>query len=60
MRRSDGARSWVFVINHSEKDVRLELAGTELISGVAVNGLLVAAGGVAVVRETTAPVGIGA
>ncbi len=60
VRRSDGTRNWVFVINHSEKDVRLELEGDELISGATVDGLLVAAGGVAVVRETTVPVGIGA
>ena len=59
VRRSDGARSWVFVINHSEKDVRLELAGDELISGATVDGLLVAAGGVAVVRQVTVPVGTG-
>lgn len=61
VRRSDGLREWVFVINHSAAEVTVdvsgvelsgvELTGVELISGVELDEpLIVAAGGVAVVR----------
>ena len=33
VRRSDGERSWLFVINHSDAQARLAVAGVELISG---------------------------
>jgi beta-galactosidase len=52
VRRSNGERSWLFVINHSEADARLTVDGLELITGEAVAGTLrVPAGSVAVVRE---------
>lgn len=51
VRRSDGHRSWIFVINHSRVDTRIEVAGLELISNAELDGTLtVASGGVAVVR----------
>ena len=60
VRRSDGERSWLFVINHSDADARLTVAGVELISGDTVDGTLrVPAGSVAVVREDPETVGLG-
>ncbi|WP_349899272.1 beta-galactosidase [Parafrigoribacterium soli] len=56
VRRADGASSWLFVINHSEQEARLETAGVELISAKEVDGtLIVPAGEVAVVRQTVGP-----
>jgi beta-galactosidase len=53
VRRSNGERSWLFVINHSAEDARLTTDGVELIGGVPVNGtLVVPAGKVAVVRQS--------
>jgi beta-galactosidase len=42
VRRSDGVRSWMFVLNHSDEavEVPLEGSGVELISGQAVEGSL--------------------
>jgi beta-galactosidase len=58
VRRSDGERSWLFVINHSAAEARLTVAGVELISGDTVAGTLrVPAGRVAVVRENPQSVG---
>jgi beta-galactosidase len=58
VRRSDGERSWLFVINHSAAEARLTVAGVELISGETVAGTLrVPAGRVAVVRENPQSVG---
>ncbi|MEO7007009.1 MAG: beta-galactosidase [Terrimesophilobacter sp.] len=60
VRRSNGESSWLFVINHSDVDARLPVAGLELISGVTVNGdLRVPAGRVAVVRESPESTGVG-
>jgi beta-galactosidase len=59
VRRSDGERSWLFVINHSAAEARLTVAGVELISGDTVAGTLrVPAGRVAVVRENPQSVGV--
>ena len=52
VRRSNGDRSWLFVINHSDDDAELAIDGVELISGASVEGtLVVPAGKVAVVRQ---------
>ncbi len=52
-RRASEEASWVFVINHTTAPATLELSGHELIADQAVTGqLTIAAGGVAVVRET--------
>lgn len=55
VRRSDGERSWLFVINHSEQEARVNTEGVELIAGTPINGtLVVPAGKVAVVRQSEA------
>ncbi len=55
VRRSDGIRSWVFVINHSSVEAQLEIAGVELISGAVIDNLLVVPPGrFAVVRQEDA------
>ena len=54
VRRSDGAQSWLFVLNHSEEAVEVPLgrAGVELISGQPVEkSVRVAPVGVAIIRE---------
>jgi beta-galactosidase len=52
VRRVGDESSWLFLVNHSAEDVDVATAGVELISGDRVAGsLVVAAGGVAVVRE---------
>ncbi|HKU12338.1 MAG TPA: beta-galactosidase [Sinomonas sp.] len=49
--RASSEGSWVFAINHSALSARLDVDGTELISGTSTDGgLTVPAGGVAVVR----------
>ncbi len=54
VRRSNGESSWLFVINHSDADVSVAASGHELIGDIAVtDSVVVPAGGVAVVRETT-------
>ncbi|MEU4714847.1 beta-galactosidase [Micromonospora purpureochromogenes] len=62
VRRRDGDRSWLFVINHTDAEVRLEVTGTELLGGARCTGeLRVPAGEVAVVREGHAgPLPLGA
>jgi beta-galactosidase len=51
-RHGEGGRSWLFVLNHSGAAAVVAAAGTELLSGRPVPGLLeVAPRGVAVVRE---------
>ncbi|HET9187222.1 MAG TPA: Beta-galactosidase C-terminal domain, partial [Acidothermaceae bacterium] len=51
-RRGDDA-SYLFVINHSQQDADVAVAGEELLTGRAVtDSLRVPAGGVAVVRES--------
>ncbi|MFC8620333.1 beta-galactosidase [Micromonospora purpureochromogenes] len=52
VRRRDGDRSWLFAINHTDAEVRLDVTGTELLGGARCTGeLRVPAGEVAVVRE---------
>lgn len=52
VRRRDGDRSWLFAINHTAAEVRLPVAGVELLTGVRCAGeLTLPAGDVAVVRE---------
>ncbi|MBQ1016548.1 beta-galactosidase [Micromonospora sp. D93] len=52
VRRRDGERTWLFIINHTEAEVRLPAAGVELLTGARCAGeLTVPAGEVAVVRE---------
>lgn len=54
-RTADDGRSWLFVLNHSDVEVRVPATGRELVTGVDGAGeLTVAAGAVAVVRETRA------
>jgi beta-galactosidase len=53
-RRAEGA-SYLFVINHTDREVDVPAAGVELLSGTPATGSVhVAAGGVAVVREADA------
>jgi beta-galactosidase len=53
-RRAEGA-SYLFVINHTDQEVEVPATGDELLSGTAAAKTVhVAAGGVAVVRETPA------
>jgi beta-galactosidase len=50
-RRGDGS-SYLFVINHTDREVQVPATGVELLSGAPTTGSVhVAAGGVAVVRE---------
>ncbi|WP_346535640.1 beta-galactosidase [Micromonospora sp. DPT] len=52
VRRRNGDRSWLFVVNHTDAEVRLDATGTELLGGARCTGeLRVPAGEVAVVRE---------
>jgi beta-galactosidase len=51
VRRRAGDVGYLFVINHTETEIEVDVTGTELLTGSAVSGLVVAAGGVAVVRE---------
>jgi beta-galactosidase len=51
-RRGDRA-SYLFLINHRDDDVRLDVSGHDLVGDAAVDGeLVLAAGGVAVLRES--------
>lgn len=51
-RRVGDDASWLFVINHGEDPAEVDVAGHDLVAGRDVDGdLVVAAGGVAVVRE---------
>jgi beta-galactosidase len=53
VRRTNGERSWLFVINHSGAEARIAVTGAELLSGESIAGTLrVPAGTVAVVRES--------
>ncbi|GFJ96199.1 hypothetical protein Prum_098410 [Phytohabitans rumicis] len=52
VRRSDGHRGYLFVVNHGTHDIEYAVTGQELVTGDAVDGLLrVPAGAVRVVRE---------
>ena len=54
-RRRDGERSWLFVVNHTDAEVVVDVTGHDLVAERGVGGtdepLRVAAGGCAVVRE---------
>jgi beta-galactosidase len=52
VRRRSGDAEFLFVINHTDTEIEVDVTGTELLTGTSVAGLAVAAGGVAVVRET--------
>ncbi|WP_061964803.1 beta-galactosidase [Demequina aurantiaca] len=55
VRRVGGEDSYLFVINHSRRDVNVSAKGTELISGVEADGVLVVPAGAArIVREESA------
>ncbi|TNH26981.1 beta-galactosidase [Micromonospora orduensis] len=55
VRRRDGERTWLFVLNHTGAEIRLPVAGVELLTGARCAGeLTVPAGEVAVVREDRA------
>jgi beta-galactosidase len=55
VRRTDGERDFLFVINHGQREIRYAVTGQELITGEPVRGLLRVGGGdVRVVREETA------
>ncbi|MGC5022621.1 beta-galactosidase [Micromonospora sp. DT47] len=57
VRRRRDDRSWLFVVNHTDTEVRLDVTGTELLDGARCAGdLVVPAGEVAVVREERAAV----
>ncbi|MEV6369625.1 beta-galactosidase [Micromonospora musae] len=52
VRRRDGGRSWLFVLNHTDDAARLSVTGVDLLTGLPCDGaLVVPAGEVAVVRE---------
>jgi len=52
VRRSDGRRGYLFVVNHGTGDAEYAATGQELVTGDAVNGLMrIPAGEVRVVRE---------
>lgn len=54
VKRSKAGTNWLFVINHGADDITVPVHGAELISGTAAAGaLVVAGGGVAVVRQTS-------
>lgn len=56
VRRAGADRSYVFVINHAEHELKHRVVGQELITGERVEDLLlVPAGSVRVVREDTTP-----
>lgn len=52
VRRQDGDRSWLFLLNHTDRAQRIPATGTDLITGATVDeAITVAAGDVAVLRE---------
>lgn len=56
VRRRSGEHSYLFAINHSDHDCRLEARGFELLTQTSVDGdLLVAGGDVRIVREHAVP-----
>ncbi len=55
VRRRDGDRSWLFLLNHTDRPQPVPAAGLDLITGRPVAATVtVAAGGVAVIRERPA------
>lgn len=56
VRRRGEGRSFLFVVNHSQSEASVEAIGTELFTGVSVEGeVTVPAGAVRIVREAGAP-----
>lgn len=54
VRRNAGENTYLFVINHSDQDCRVEAQGFELLTQTSADGILVVAGGdVRIVRERT-------
>ncbi|MFD2765249.1 beta-galactosidase [Micromonospora eburnea] len=52
VRRRDGDRSWLFLINHTDRAQRVPATGTDLLTGEVVNDAVnIPPGGVAVLRE---------
>ncbi|MFJ8579792.1 beta-galactosidase [Micromonospora sp. NPDC093277] len=52
VRRRDGDRSWLFLLNHSDRPQRVPATGTELLTGKIVDdAVIVPPGGMAVLRE---------
>lgn len=52
VRRADGVHSWLFVLNHTDRAVRVPVTGWELLSDQSVSGvLMVEPDGVAVIRQ---------
>jgi beta-galactosidase len=55
VRRRSADHSYLFVINHTERDAQLDVAGTDLLTGARCNSdLHVASGEIAVIREDPA------
>ncbi|GAA2030167.1 hypothetical protein GCM10009740_19800 [Terrabacter terrae] len=51
-RRSDGSRSWLFVLNHTDEPQAVAAGGYDLVADATVDGTVrLARGGVAVIRE---------
>ncbi len=51
IRRVGADAGYLFLINHTDRDVAVDAVGTELLTGESAAGLTVSAGGVAVVRQ---------
>jgi len=51
VRRTDGERSWLFVLNHGTTDIEVDAPGLELVEQQPTTTLTVPAGAVRVVRE---------
>ncbi|GGL02140.1 beta-galactosidase [Mangrovihabitans endophyticus] len=55
VRRRDGERSWLFLLNHTPEAHAVRAAGVDLLTGDRADGIVeLAAGGVAVIREDPA------
>ena len=55
IRRTDGETVWRFIVNPSAEAIEVDAHGTELVTGITVEGLLaVPAGAVRVIREERA------
>jgi beta-galactosidase len=51
-RRSDVARSWLFLLNHSDTEQTVAASGYDLVTGAVVDGSVrLAAGATAVIRQ---------
>ncbi|MEY9841135.1 beta-galactosidase [Streptacidiphilus sp. EB103A] len=55
VRRLNGERSWLFVLNHTDRPARIDCHGVDLLSGGEADGSFsLAPGGAAVIREQSA------